>query len=162
VEGHTTLDKYATSGSACKSSGLDEAPRQILLSEARTIPIRVHELDGYMWAVLKVSGNLDIYSWVHWDENMSASTQNLVGVIIYRKDQSKQLAILVLSQREDHYQRVGFLMFDEDYLEWEKMSRGLIRLHETDDKITDAHILNQMLEQPIRFVDEGRQSIVLA
>jgi hypothetical protein len=53
-------------------------------------------------------------------------------------------------------------MFDEDYIEWEKMSRALIRLHETDEKITDAHILNQMLEQPIRFVDEGRQSIVLA
>lgn len=162
TESYTTLNKYATSGLACKLSGLDEAPRRLLLSEARTIPIHTREFDGYICAVLKVAGNLDIYSWVHWDENMSASTQNLMGVIIYRNDQSKRLAMLLLSQRGDHYERVGFLMFDGDYLEWEKMSRGMIRLHGTDEKITDAHTLNQMLEQPIRFVDEGRQSIVLA
>jgi hypothetical protein len=158
----TTLDSYATSGLARKLSGLKEAPNRLKLVEARTVPIKTADIDGYVRAVLKVSNNLDIYQWVSWDEFVPVGAQNLVGVIIYQEVQSRRLVMLILALRDgDFYERVGFVMFDEDYVVW-NLGDGLVRIHGSDDKVTDLQYLKDTLERPISFVEEERRDIILA
>lgn len=65
---------------------------------------------------MQASSNLDILFLVHWDENVATGLKDLRGVIIYRDDQSRRLALLVLSRRMDYYERPDFLMFEEDTL----------------------------------------------
>jgi hypothetical protein len=155
-----TLESYMTSGLARKHSGLKEAPGLLKLSQARTIPIELADIDGYIRAILKLSNDLDIYQYVLWDETVPAKTPGLIGVIIYRDLQLGRLIMLVLTPRKDHYERIGFILFDEDEIRFRKLGEGLVRVRSSGETVRDLQYLKERLERPVRLIDEEKQDLV--
>ena len=161
-EGSESLEDYVESGCVRRDSGSGEAPARLGLIQATTVPIEMVFIDGELnGAKLRLANDLDVISHVCLDEAGRIGQGTLLGVIIYRDYSSKRLLILVLTRNGEIYERVGFIIFDEDDIELYKFKHSRVRDRTTGEAITDAQELKRNLERPVRFISESRQDIIL-
>lgn len=161
--GQETLHDYVQSGRVVSDSGSPEAPRLLVLPGAISIPVKLTKSDeGAVQATLELTNGLDIpRHHVSMDDAEQDLGTAFIGVVLYRDAGSRRTHILVLSQTAKYYQRVGFILLDEESIVGVSLDRPGVCDRSTGEMVTDVAFLEKNLERPFRFQDEVKKDVVL-
>ena len=152
------LEEYVKSGCVLQDSGSPDAPARLELRQVTTIPLRLMTMEvGIIRACLQLSIDIDVMIRVFVDEVGLDLDSAFTGTVVYRDHQSRRMMIMVLALRNDMYERVGFIIFDEDSITADD------RVHDrkSGQPIVDAQYLKANLERPVRFISEAKEDIIL-
>jgi hypothetical protein len=153
-----SLEEYVKSGCVLQDSGSPDAPMKLELRQVTTIPLRLTTMeDGIIGVVLQFSIDIDLVIRVFVDEAGLELNSIITGAIIYRDHQSRRMMIMILSPRNGIYERVGFIVLDEDRI----APDGRVRDRKSGQPIRDAQYLNANLERPVQFVSETEEDVIL-